>query len=596
MQGLKQDSLIALAVPQWVRTLPLSAKRGDIYDCTGDLLATSYTTYDVYVRAKNIKDPEHVAKQLSDILGIDEQKVLKKAKDKSISESLVKLSVEDSLAQKIIDLNLQGVVLSQNISRYYPYGQFLSQVLGFTTIDNIGQAGVEAYYNQMLRGINGRVISQGDASGVEVEGIDYYIPAVSGLNITLTIDSKIQSIIETCLHDIMQEHKPKAASIIMMDVTNGDILGMGITPSYDNNEPPRDNVTLLMELAKNKCVVDVYEPGSTFKILTVAAALSEHITSLEERFYCPGYRIVDGQRIKCWRTIGHGSQTLVEGIVNSCNCVFMDLGLRLGKDRLYKYLKLFGIGAPTGVDILGESPGILMDIGNVKTVDLARIAFGQAVAVNQLQLLTAFCSIINGGKLVSPHILKSIDNNGQIIKESSTNIKNYTVNIEVSNQVNQLLKSVLSLKNGEGTFVEGYDIGGKTGTAQKYENGAIARGKYVSSFFGTYPAQNPKYALLVCVDEPSSGVYYGSVVASPYGKKVFEGLFEYKNIPKDFNCVSKSVVMPEIIGLSIAEAIITLDKCKISYEIDGSGGKVINQFPISGTTFNQSSKAVIITD
>ena len=596
MQGLKQDSLIALAVPQWVRTLPLSAKRGDIYDCTGDLLATSYTTYDVYVRAKNIKDPEHVAKQLSDILGIDEQKVLKKAKDKSISESLVKLSVEDSLAQKIINLNLQGVVLSQNISRYYPYGQFLSQVLGFTTIDNIGQAGVEAYYNQMLRGINGRVISQGDASGVEVEGIDYYIPAVSGLNITLTIDSKIQSIIETCLHDIMQEHKPKAASIIMMDVTNGDILGMGITPSYDNNEPPRDNVTLLMELAKNKCVVDVYEPGSTFKILTVAAALSEHITSLEERFYCPGYRIVDGQKIKCWRTIGHGSQTLIEGIANSCNCVFMDLGLRLGKDRLYKYLKLFGIGAPTGVDILGESPGILMDIGNVKTVDLARIAFGQAVAVNQLQLLTAFCSIINGGKLVSPHILKSIDNNGQIIKESSTNIKNYTVNIEVSNQVNQLLKSVLSLKNGEGTFVEGYDIGGKTGTAQKYENGAIARGKYVSSFFGTYPAQNPKYALLVCVDEPSSGVYYGSVVASPYGKKVFEGLFEYKNIPKDFNCVSKSVVMPEIIGLSLAEAIITLDKCKISYEIDGSGGKVINQFPISGTTFNQSSKAVIITD
>ncbi len=596
LQGIKQDSLTALAVPQWVRTLPLSAKRGDILDTTGATLATSYTTYDVYIRAKNIKNPEMVADTLSSILSMDREKIYKKATDKSISESLIKLSVEEDIAKKIIEVNMQGVVLSQNISRYYPYGQFLTQVLGFTTIDNIGQAGVEAYYNEFLKGINGKSLSQGDASGVSVEGIDYYVPAVDGLNVMLTIDSKVQNIIETALREIMIDHEPKSASILMLNAKTGEILGMGMTPSYDNNSPPREDVSTLMDLTKNKAVVDVYEPGSTFKILTVAAALAEGLTSMEDRFYCPGYRVVDGQRIKCWRTIGHGSQTLAEGMANSCNCVFMDLGLRLGKEKLYKYLKLFGIGSSTGVDILGESSGLLMDISTVKTVDLARIAFGQAVAVSQLQLLSAFCSVINGGRFVTPHLLKAVYNGDNVVKSFQPITKNYTISKEVSNKVNTLLKGVLSLKKGEGTFVAGYDIGGKTGTAQKYENGSIARGKYVSSFFGTYPALDPEYALLICVNEPSKSGYYGSVVASPYGAKIFEELFEYKNIPKDFEQEESYFSIPSLVGLTLSEAVILLEKNKIYYEIDGDGGVVTSQFPSAGSLVRQGSYVVITTN
>ncbi len=596
LQGIRQDNLVKLAVPQWVRSLPLGAKRGDIYDRTGDILATSYTTYDVYVRAKNIKEPEVVARFLANLLELSYEKVLQKAQNKSISESLIKLSVPEDIAKQIIAQNLKGVVLSQNISRQYPYGQFLSQVLGFTTIDNIGQAGVEAYYNEYLKGINGKSLSQGTAAGTEIDGLDYYIPAIDGLDIKLTIDSKIQTIIEQALNNISIEHKPKAASIIVMDTKSGDILGMGLWPSYDNNNPPREDVSALMDLSKNKAVVDVYEPGSTFKILTVAAALSEGVVGDNDRFYCPGFRIVDGQRIKCWKTIGHGSQTLAEGMANSCNCVFMDLGLRLGKEKLYKYLKLFGIGSQTGVDILGESSGLLMDINSVKTVDLARISFGQAVAVSQLQLLSAFCSIINDGKYILPHLLKGVYKDGRLLKDNSINIKNKTISAEVSNKVNMLLKGVLSLKKGEGTFVEGYDIGGKTGTAQKYENGVIARGKYVSSFFGTYPALDPKYAVLVCVDEPSSGVYYGSIVASPYGKQVFEGIFNYLNIPRDFETESKKAIVPDIVGMPLAQAIITLEKYKILYEIDGDGEMAIGQFPRAGYELSPMESVVIMTN
>ncbi len=565
-------------------------------DTTGATLATSYTTYDVYVRAKNVKNASLVADSLAEILGINRDKIYQKATNKKISESLIKLSIEQEVADKIIAQNLDGVVLSQNIARYYPYGQFLTQVLGFTTVDGIGQAGVEAYYDKYLKGVNGKNLSQGDASGVMVGGLDLYIPSIDGLNIKLTIDSKIQNIIETALYNIMQEHKPKSASIIMLDVKSGDVLGLGISPSYDSNSPPRDDVGALMELTKNTAVVDVYEPGSTFKILTVAAALEENLIRENEHFYCPGYRVIDGQRIKCWRTIGHGSQTLSEGIANSCNCVFMDLALRLGKERLYKYLKLFGIGSKTGVDIMGESSGLLMDIDSVKIVDLARIGFGQAVAVTQLQLITAFCSVINGGYLFEPKLLGGIYSGKNIIKEDDLTIKNYTVSKATSSKVNSLLKDVLSLKNGEGTFVPGYDIGGKTGTAQKYENGTIARGKYVSSFFGTYPALNPEYALLVCANEPSSGAYYGSVVASPYGKQIFEGLFRYKNIPKDFETQEDFFVIPNICGLPLSQAIITLDKQNINYEISGDGGLVVSQFPISGTKVAKGGYIVINTN
>lgn len=469
LQGVKSEKLTLKAADQWLRTLPLSAKRGDIVDSTGSTLATCFTTYDVYVRAKNVTNPSEVASFLSKTLNLDYEKLYLKVTDKFISESLIKLSVKEDVAYKIIDKNLSGIVFSQNISRYYPYGQFLSQVLGFTTIDNIGQSGLEAYYESFLKGVKGKAYSQATVSGVDIQNsLGYYLPSIDGLSLALTIDSKIQTFVENTLAQIMLDHKPKSASITIMNPNNGQIIAMGIAPSFDNNNPPREDVGALMSLSKNTSVVDVYEPGSTFKILTISAALDKNLTKLDERFYCPGFRIVDGQKIKCWKTIGHGSQTLVEGIANSCNCVFMDLALRLGKTDFYKYLTSFGIGKTTGVDILGESAGILMDIGQVKNVDLARIGFGQAVAVTQLQLLNAFCAAVNGGMLYRPYIVDNIYNNSGIVKQNKPTIIGKVSNSNISQQVNQMLEGVLSLKTGQYTFVEGYSIGGKTGVLPIY--------------------------------------------------------------------------------------------------------------------------------
>ncbi len=598
IQGLNSTKLTLRAAEQWLRTLPLSARRGDIVDSTGSKLATSYTTYDVYIRAKDVTDPARVASFLSTLLNLDYDKLYQKATDKFVSESLVKLSISDSVARQIIDKNYKGVVLSQNIDRYYPYGQFLSQILGYTTIDNQGQSGLEAYYDIYLKGVNGKNMTQSTASGKELQGtLQYYLPSVDGLSIQLTIDSKIQHIVENTLAKIMLDHNPKSASITILEPNSGKTLAMGIAPSFDNNNPPRDNISALMSLSKNTSVVDVYEPGSTFKILTISAALSQKLTTLEERFYCPGYRIVDGQRIKCWRTIGHGSQTLTEGIANSCNCVFMDLALRLGKNKLYDYLQSFGIGSQTGVDILGESSGILMNINNVKNVDLARIGFGQAVAVTQIQLLSAFCAAVNGGKLYRPYLVDNIYDQYKIIKQNKPLILSQVIDQEVSNQVNSMLEGVLSIKNGKFTFVEGYSIGGKTGTAQKYENGKIASGKYVSSFFGTYPASNPQYAILLCVNEPSSGAYYGSVVAAPYAKDVFKSIFEYKNIPPDNTQIQPTnILVPNLVGMPLSQAMTELELSNIYYEIDGDGDRVVSQIPAPNSTISQSSYVIISTN
>ncbi len=597
MQGIKSKELTIKAAEQWLRSLPLVATRGDIVDNAGSTLATSYTTYDVYLRAKDVTEPSEVAMFLSKTLGLDYNKLYLKATDKFVSESLVKLSIKDVVAKQIIAKKYSGVVLSENISRFYPYGEFLSQVLGYTTIDNQGQSGLEAYYNKYLKGIDGKQLTQATVAGKELNNtLRYYYPSIDGYSIKLTIDSKIQLIVQDTLSKIMQDHMPKSASITILEPATGKIIAMGIAPAFDNNDPPRNDVSLLMSLSKNTSVVDVYEPGSTFKILTIAAALSENLTNFQDVFYCPGYRMVDGQKIKCWRTIGHGSQTLVEGIANSCNCVFMDLALRLGKDKFYQYLQAFGIGQKTGVDILGESAGILMNKKNVKNVDLARIGFGQAVAVSQLQLLTAFCSAVNGGDLYKPYLVDSIYNQNGVIKQNDPTLLSNVISPEVSAQINTLLEGVLSIKTGQYTFVPGYSIGGKTGTAQKYENGKIAAGKYVSSFFGTYPANNPQYAILLCVDEPSSGTYYGSVVAAPYAKEMFAKIFECKNIkPNNQSVVVESIVVPNLVGLPIAQALSQLEILGFGVDIDGEGQKVVSQIPAPNTSLQKGSSIIVST-
>lgn len=596
LQNVNSSTLQLKAVEQWTRMLPLTAKRGEIIDANGNVLATSTTSYDVYVRAKEVKSPALVASFLSEKLDIKYEKVLEKTQNITISESLIKLQVDEATAQSINEKALDGVYLSENIKRTYPYGKAMSQVMGFLTSDSIGQSGIESYYNTLLSGTNGKYLTQSDVRGVKLDdSLKYYVDPIDGLNLKLNIDINIQVLLEDVLEMIFAEHKPKKASILVLDPQTSHILGLAISPGFDLNNIPRDNVKELMEMTKNIAVTDVFEPGSTFKILTLAAALSENLTNENERFYCPGYRIVAGEKIKCWRTLGHGSQTLVEAVQNSCNCCFMDLGLRLGKERLYKYLRAFGIGSKSDVDISGESGGILLDENVVKDVDLARIAFGQTVAVSGLQLANAFCSIVNGGTLNTPRIVSSLyDENGKTTYTSSTLAKNKTVKAEVGEKIRYLLEQAVS-KTGEMTFVEGYKIAGKTGTAQKYgEDGKIARGKYVSSFFGFLnQGDRAEYAVLVCVDEPSSGAYYGSVVAKPYAKKVYEGIIKYKNIKPVGEVKDTTFVVPNLCGMSASQAVATLEKMAVYYETDGEGENVISQFPFAGTKVSGDSSVVI---
>lgn len=586
------------AQDQWTRDLPLKAERGKIYDSTGSSLAVSYTTYNIYTRAREIDNPKETATYLSNLLGLTYQSVYNKVTNKNQSEFLIKMQVEEELARDIIDKNLKGVYLSQNTKRYYPYGDLLTQILGFTTIDNIGQAGIELYYNDLLKGTDGKSLVQADITGQELENtLSYYIPSIPGCDITLTIDAKIQLIVEQALNKVMEEQQAKSTTAIIMKANTGEIVAMSTKPSFDLNDVPRNDPSVLLENVKNKAVVDVYEPGSTFKILTMAATLEENTANDNSRFYCGGSTTVDGERIKCWRSIGHGSQTLSEGLANSCNCVFVDLALRLGTDTFYNYFSAFGLGQKTGIEISGESAGIIMNKDSAKRVDLARMGFGQAIAVTPLQLITAVCSAVNGGTLYEPYLIKQIVSpDGKIIEENYATPVRQVVSASTSKTLNAMLEGVVS-KTGKYTFVPGYEIGGKTGTSQKYENGSIARGKYVSSFIGTYPASNPEYVLLLLVDEPGTGAYYGSVVASPYAKEIFSGMFEYLNIEPDDPTLASAevttVTMPDLINKTLTEAVTTLVSLGLSYEIDGEGLTITNQLPPAGTEVKITDTVVI---
>lgn len=587
IQIINGKSLQSKATSQWTRDLAIIAPRGTIYDRTGSTLAVSYTTYNVYARAREITQKDEVASFLSSKLDINFSTVYDKISQKNISEVLIKMQVDSSKAEEIYNQKFSGIYLAENVARYYPYGDFLTQILGFTSSDNIGQTGAEAYFNSSLQGKDGYSFTQSDLQGKEICGkLRYYVAGTKGEDLQLSIDSKIELIVEQTLEQIMQEQKAKSVTGIVMNAKTGEILALSTKPSFNLNEVPRDNLTELFDYSKIKGITDLYEPGSTFKILTLAAALEEGLTNFNERFYCPGYNIVDGVRIKCWRSIGHGSQTLVEGFANSCNCVFMNLALRLGKERFYKYAKLFGIGEKTGVNLSGEAKGILMPQKYVKNVDLARMGFGHAITVSPIQLLTSVSGIVNGGNLPEPTIKKV----------ESPNVRRNILSSETSKKMNYLLEKATN-KHGDYSFVEGYNVGGKTGTAQKYdESGKIAQGKYISSFIGVYPASDPDYAILVFVDEPGAGAYYGSIVALPYGKIIFNKMFEYLNIPKENEDVKTEYVkMPNVEGMTISEASDILIKLGIDFELYGESGRVSKQLPPEGEDIAVGDTIVLIT-
>ena len=465
LQIVNGKNLQIKAVEQWLRDLPLSSKRGEILDCNGVSLATTITTYDVYVRARNVINPSGLAGEINSLLGVDYEKAYEKVTNKNFSEILIKMQVDETKAKALTKFD--GVYLSQNVARVYPYDNLLTQVLGYCTIDNIGQAGLESFYDKYLKGIDGKSLTQTNAQGKEIiNSLGYYIPSIAGANLKTTIDVQMQVILEKELKSAYDEHKALGVSGIIMDAKTGGVKAMSCLPSFNLNDVPRDNITTLQAMTKNSTVVDVYEPGSTFKLITLAAALNENKTNINERFFCGGRCSVDGETIKCWKTTGHGSVTLLEGFKNSCNCVFVNLALRLGVNKYYEYLNLFGLGRKTGVDIASESSGIIMPKEQVRPVDLARIGFGHAIAVTQLQMASVYAKITTGFE-TTPHLMQSIKTETKTLYETKNANNKISLSAETISTVNMMLSNNIN-SEGNYTFVAGYDIGGKTGVLPIY--------------------------------------------------------------------------------------------------------------------------------
>ncbi|MDE6550170.1 MAG: PASTA domain-containing protein [Clostridia bacterium] len=582
VQIINGSNLQLLAYEQWTRDLPFTADRGDITDINGNVIASSKTTYTMYCRPNDVKDSEVTAKYVAQLLDIDYTALLGKLNKKGVSETRLcrKITREEKI--NIEAKNFSGIYFTADSSRYYPYGNFLTQVLGFTNADNLGQSGLELQYDKYLKGQNGYSYTETDLIGRELkDGDTYYVAPTKGMSVKLTIDATVQGLAEKAVSDAAAKYSAKSASCVMLDAGSGAVLAMAQAPSYDLNNIPRDDIGLLMEQSSLNAITDVYEPGSTFKILT--SAIGIETGNIKQSYYCGGSCTVDGQRIKCWRSIGHGSQDFVHGIYNSCNCVFVDVALSAGTDTMYGYFDKFGLGSKTGIDYYGEVSGLMIKQESVKSVDLARIGFGQAIAVTPVQLAAAVASCINGGYLYTPYFVEEIiDVSGKLAYRGRESVKNRTVSEQTSATLKQYLYGVVDEGSGKNAAVAGYNIGGKTGTAQKYENGAIARGKYISSFVGFTEINGREVVCLFLVDEPQGYVYYGSIVAAPYVGQIFSGMYSYYGVAPHKGEDVQTFVMPDITDKTLSEAAAILKSNGIDYEFAGEGSKVVYQLPAAG--------------
>lgn len=600
LQLVDGKRLQVLAAEQWARDIPVIGERGDIKDVNGNILADTKTGYSLYARPNSIKDKEKTARVLSGVLGLDFGYILEKI-SKKVSEITISKKLTAEQISMIYANDVTGIYYSQNVQREYTYGDFLSSVLGFTNIDGSGQTGIELLYDEYLKGKNGYILTETDLVGREIDtGKTYYVKGAKGANVYLTIDYAIQRFVQNAVNEAYESNKAKSASCIVMNPKTGAIVALAQSPSFNLNDIPRNDVAKLLELSKNTVVSNVYEPGSTFKVLTAAIGMENGFVNDGTRVYCPGYRIVDGKRIKCWRTIGHGSQKFNEAVENSCNCMFMDIALGVGKDKLYDGLINFGINEKTGVNLLGEGSGIMISRDLLKNVDIARIGFGQAVAVTAIELLTATASVINGGELLTPYIVDRIEtDDGETLFKGEKKVRRNVVSQKTSEKMRAILEGVVNNGGGKNAKVDGFRIGGKTGTAQKYlpDGRGIDRGKYVATFMGFCPADDPEYILLFIVDEPSAGPYYGSIVSAPQAAKIFEQIINYKGWKKQIEEEPKKVFeMPDLIGLSLTKAITILKENNMYYELDGEyvGDSIVKeQIPAPGSSVTEDNVVLI---
>ena len=589
------------AIDQWLRDLPTDAPRGSILDRNGNVLASTSTRYNLYVRPSATPDKPAVAKLLSNVFGYDYEKTLEKI-SKRTSEVTVATQVTKEQLNTVYESGLSGIYYSEDNHRYYLFGDFMMKVLVFCSSDGFGQTGLEAYYNKYLTGVNGQIMTETDLIGKELGAGTYYLPSIPGMNVITTLDSGIQRIVDGAIAKAVAMFKPKGVACIVMDYDTGGVVALSEYPSFDLNNVPRDDLEALFLHSKSNIVSSVYEPGSTFKILTAAAALDAGKVTVSDRFYCAGSRTVDGKRIRCWKAKGHGSINFAEGVEGSCNCVFMDSALRMGTEQFYNYLRNFGLTKKTGIDMTGETSGIFIAQDAVKTVDLARFGFGQAVAVTPIGLISATSAVMNGGKKVTPHLLSGVkDINGNTVGNTGiTSSGGQIISQNTSDTMRTLLESVVTTGSGKGAYVPGYRVAGKTGTAQKYANGAIASGKYISSFLGFSLSEGANYAVLFIVDEPSGYMYYGSQVAAPLVGEIFASMFDYLGIEpvytgEEAEIIGEKFSLPDFTGMTVAQARNELAKLGLYCETDGEGNNVKGQYPEAGVTVDKRNVVLLIT-
>lgn len=519
------------------REREIKAARGEIVDRNGVVLATNKTVCTISVVHSQIEDPDLVTEVLAAELGLEQAEVREKVEKVSSMEK-IKTNVEKEIGDRIRNYDLAGVKVDEDYKRYYPYDELASKVLGFTGGDNQGIIGLEVKYEEYLKGTNGTILTTTDARGIELDGVaEDRVEPVAGETLQVTLDYNIQAYCEQAALKVMEEKQADSVSILLMNPQNGEIYAMVNVPEFNLNEPYELNTgadagTLsdeelqdqLNQMWRNGCINDTYEPGSTFKIITSSACLEEGVVSLDDTFMCPGYRVVEDRKIRCHKVGGHGSETFVQGIQNSCNPVFIDIGLRLGADKFYEYFERFGLLSLTNVDLPGEAGTIMHKKEDIGTVELATMTFGQSFQITPIQLATTVSSIVNGGRRITPHLgMAVLDSSGKAVEEFEYEVREGIVSEETSETMRTLLKSVVEEGSGKNGYIEGYSIGGKTATSQTLPRSA---NRYISSFLAFAPAEEPQVLGMVVIHDPQ-GVYYGGTIAAPVLRDIYDNVLPY---------------------------------------------------------------------
>lgn len=615
------------ALKQQLSVTTITANRGTIYDRNLKPLAESATVWDIYVspsylKGSNAKKVE-IAQNLSKILNVDSDTIYKKLL-KNTNYEIIAKKVEKSTADVVrkykSDNNIGCIGLVEDSKRYYPFGNFASQVLGFTGTDNQGLNGIEAYYDKVLKGVSGRVVSAKNAQGTDMP-YDYedYIAAKDGSNVVLTIDEVVQHYLESNLQQAMVENNVgNRVTGIVMDVNTGEILGMATTPGYDPNDPYKitDSATLktLSTLSgnqlkaatlaaqqtmwRNKAITEPYEPGSTFKIVTSAAALEEKVVSETDRFFCGGSMTVAGTTIHCWKDGGHGSETFLQGLENSCNVVFMTVGARLGAANFYKYFSDFGLTEETGIDLPGESGSLYHTAKELGPVQLAVSSFGQSFKVTPIQLITAVAAVANGGKIVEPHLVKELlDSNNNVTKTYGTQVKRQAISAETSKELCTMLEKEVSEGTGKNAYVAGYRVAGKTGTSQKLDKDK-GKSLRIASFVGFAPADNPKVAVLFMMDEPHASSNYGGVIAAPVVGNIMSEILPYLGVEPKYTAeelAKLDVKTPNLVGRKVTDVTNSLRTVGLNIRKIGTGDTVTSQVPAQGESIPKGGTVIVYT-